>query len=153
MDCFRSGTLIWTKAATHGTAPAPRDSHTCSSFKNKFIVLGGEDSSNSYLSDIYILDAGMYEQCRTEFPFTPSIVSQLKTSFNFLPICYAYSDRLSLCCLRLPSCSPAFLCCCPTECLVVTSSLESVGRASHTFNSLRSVCIKKRLPHYSFDSA
>ncbi|CAM6124228.1 unnamed protein product [Calypogeia fissa] len=52
-----TSTLIWTKAATRGPAPAPRDSHTCSSYRNKFIVLGGEDSSNSYLSDIYILDA------------------------------------------------------------------------------------------------
>lgn len=52
-----TSTLIWIKAATRGPAPAPRDSHTCSSYKNNFIVLGGEDSSNSYLSDIYILNA------------------------------------------------------------------------------------------------
>ncbi|KAL2642337.1 hypothetical protein R1flu_009924 [Riccia fluitans] len=49
--------FLWTRAATTGTPPAPRDSHTCSSYKNAFIVLGGEDSSNSYLSDIHILDA------------------------------------------------------------------------------------------------
>ncbi|KAL3695736.1 hypothetical protein R1sor_009812 [Riccia sorocarpa] len=47
----------WTRAGTTGTPPAPRDSHTCSSYKNAFIVFGGEDSSNSYLSDIHILDA------------------------------------------------------------------------------------------------
>ncbi|KAL2642336.1 hypothetical protein R1flu_009923 [Riccia fluitans] len=49
--------FFWTKAATLGTPPAPRDSHTCSSYKNMFFVLGGEDSSNSYLSDIHVLDA------------------------------------------------------------------------------------------------
>ncbi|KAL3695735.1 hypothetical protein R1sor_009811 [Riccia sorocarpa] len=52
-----TNTLHWTRAPTTGTPPAPRDSHTCSSYKNAFIVLGGEDSSNSYLSDIHILDA------------------------------------------------------------------------------------------------
>ncbi|BFI26818.1 Rab9 effector protein with kelch motifs [Marchantia polymorpha subsp. ruderalis] len=60
-------TFQWTKAATLGTAPAPRDSHTCSSYRNTFIVLGGEDSSNSYLSDIYVLDADtlVWKELRT----------------------------------------------------------------------------------------
>lgn len=49
--------LSWTMAATSGIPPSPRDSHTCSSWKNKIIVLGGEDASDSYLSDVYILDA------------------------------------------------------------------------------------------------
>ncbi|KAJ7544879.1 hypothetical protein O6H91_09G097200 [Diphasiastrum complanatum] len=49
-------TFFWAKLVTLGTPPARRDSHTCSSFKNKFIVLGGEDGSNSYLSDVHILD-------------------------------------------------------------------------------------------------
>lgn len=60
MMCHLTATFQWTKAATLGTAPAPRDSHTCSSYRNTFIVLGGEDSSNSYLSDIYVLDAGKF---------------------------------------------------------------------------------------------
>eukprot|EP01018_Ginkgo_biloba_P035302 Gb_19518 [translate_table: standard] len=50
-------TLSWTRAATTGIPPSPRDSHTCSSWKNKIIVLGGEDASDYYLSDVHILDA------------------------------------------------------------------------------------------------
>ncbi|GFS40345.1 galactose oxidase/kelch repeat superfamily protein [Actinidia rufa] len=40
-----------------GSLPAKRDSHTCSSWKNKIIVIGGEDSYDYYLSDVHILDA------------------------------------------------------------------------------------------------
>uniref|UniRef100_A0A0D6R3K1 DCD domain-containing protein n=1 Tax=Araucaria cunninghamii TaxID=56994 RepID=A0A0D6R3K1_ARACU len=54
-------TLTWKKAATKGTPPTPRDSHTCSSWKNQIIVLGGEDASDYYLSDVYILDADTLE--------------------------------------------------------------------------------------------
>ncbi|KAA8542560.1 hypothetical protein F0562_023712 [Nyssa sinensis] len=50
-------TFVWKHAVTSGTPPAKRDSHTCSSWKNKIIVIGGEDSSNYYLSDVHILDA------------------------------------------------------------------------------------------------
>lgn len=50
-------TLVWKCAATSGIPPIPRDSHTCSSWKNKLIVLGGEDASDCYLSDVHMLDA------------------------------------------------------------------------------------------------
>ncbi|CAK9147944.1 unnamed protein product [Ilex paraguariensis] len=50
-------TFVWKRAATSGTPPAKRDSHTCSAWKNKIIVIGGEDSCDYYLSDVYILDA------------------------------------------------------------------------------------------------
>ncbi|PKA59848.1 Acyl-CoA-binding domain-containing protein 4 [Apostasia shenzhenica] len=50
-------TLVWERAVTSGTPPVPRDSHTCSSWKNKLIVLGGEDASDCYLADVHMLDA------------------------------------------------------------------------------------------------
>ncbi|XP_061351969.1 uncharacterized protein LOC133296940 [Gastrolobium bilobum] len=49
-------TFVWKCATTSGTAPSPRDSHTCSSWKNKIIVIGGEDERDYYLSDVHILD-------------------------------------------------------------------------------------------------
>ncbi|CAM6047345.1 unnamed protein product [Sphagnum compactum] len=51
-------TFTWAKAATSGTLPSPRDSHSMSSWNNKLFVLGGEDGSNSFLADAYVLDAG-----------------------------------------------------------------------------------------------
>ncbi|XP_068654159.1 uncharacterized protein [Aristolochia californica] len=49
--------FVWKEAITSGHPPSARDSHTCSSWKNKIIVVGGEDSSDYYLSDVYVLDA------------------------------------------------------------------------------------------------
>uniref|UniRef100_A0A0R0JV95 Uncharacterized protein n=1 Tax=Glycine max TaxID=3847 RepID=A0A0R0JV95_SOYBN len=49
-------TFVWKCATTSGTPPSPRDSHSCSSWKNKIIVIGGEDGHDYYLSDIHILD-------------------------------------------------------------------------------------------------
>ncbi|XVE54676.1 hypothetical protein DITRI_Ditri03aG0101200 [Diplodiscus trichospermus] len=50
-------TYVWKCAATSGNPPSARDSHTCSSWKNKIIVIGGEDGHDYYLSDVHILDA------------------------------------------------------------------------------------------------
>lgn len=52
--------FIWKRAITSGTPPSARDSHTCSSWRNKIIVIGGEDASDYYLSDVHILDVGMF---------------------------------------------------------------------------------------------
>lgn len=52
-------TFVWKKAVTTGTPPSARDSHTCSSWKNKIIVIGGEDGRDYYLSDVHILDTGL----------------------------------------------------------------------------------------------
>ncbi|XP_010260388.1 PREDICTED: rab9 effector protein with kelch motifs-like isoform X3 [Nelumbo nucifera] len=49
-------TFMWKHALTSGTPPSARDSHTCSSWMNKIIVVGGEDASDYYLSDVHILD-------------------------------------------------------------------------------------------------
>lgn len=49
-------TLVWRRAVTSGTPPSARDSHTCSAWKHKIVVIGGEDASDYYLSDVHILD-------------------------------------------------------------------------------------------------
>ncbi|KAH7278114.1 hypothetical protein KP509_38G025100 [Ceratopteris richardii] len=53
--------LQWSKVDTKGKPPVPRDSHTCSTYESKLIVLGGEDSSNSLLGDVQILDTSTME--------------------------------------------------------------------------------------------
>ncbi|XP_010539984.1 PREDICTED: acyl-CoA-binding domain-containing protein 4 isoform X2 [Tarenaya hassleriana] len=50
-------TFVWKRAVTTGNPPSARDSHTCSSWINKIIVIGGEDGHDYYLSDVHILDA------------------------------------------------------------------------------------------------
>lgn len=52
-------TFSWKRVFPSGTPPSKRVSHTCASWKNKIIVIGGEDSFNYYLSDVHILDAGI----------------------------------------------------------------------------------------------
>ncbi|PWA99830.1 galactose oxidase/kelch, beta-propeller [Artemisia annua] len=49
-------TMVWKRVATNGIPPAKRNSHTCVSWKNKIIVIGGEDTQNYYLSDVHMLD-------------------------------------------------------------------------------------------------
>ncbi|KAG5380967.1 hypothetical protein IGI04_028809 [Brassica rapa subsp. trilocularis] len=49
-------TLTWQRAVTAGNPPSARDSHTCSTWKNKIIVVGGEDLDDYYYSDVHILD-------------------------------------------------------------------------------------------------
>ncbi|GMH21904.1 hypothetical protein Nepgr_023747 [Nepenthes gracilis] len=56
MHILNTETFVWQCAATSGTPPAARDSHTCSSWKNQIIVIGGEDEHDYYLSDVHILD-------------------------------------------------------------------------------------------------
>ncbi|CAI9281517.1 unnamed protein product [Lactuca saligna] len=50
-------TMLWKRVATTGIPPAKRNSHTCVSWKNKIIVIGGEDTQNYYMSDVHMLDA------------------------------------------------------------------------------------------------
>ncbi|XP_059640606.1 nitrile-specifier protein 5 isoform X2 [Cornus florida] len=66
-------TFVWKRAVTSGSPPAKRDSHTCSSWKSKIVVIGGEDTYNYYLSDVHILDADTL------------IWSKLNTSGELLP--------------------------------------------------------------------
>ncbi|KAL9148457.1 hypothetical protein ABFS82_12G042500 [Erythranthe guttata] len=57
-------TFSWKRVVPSGTPPSKRDSHSCSSWKNKIIVIGGEDSCDYYLSDVYILDADTLVWCK-----------------------------------------------------------------------------------------
>lgn len=58
-----SDNFAWHRAITSGNPPSARDSHTCSSWKNLIIVIGGEDFSDYYLSDVYIFDVGLCLLC------------------------------------------------------------------------------------------
>ncbi|CAN8292586.1 unnamed protein product [Cochlearia groenlandica] len=53
-------TYVWKRAVTIGSPPSARDSHTCSSWKNKIVVIGGEDGHDYYLSDVHILDTDTF---------------------------------------------------------------------------------------------
>ncbi|WZZ80524.1 hypothetical protein YC2023_101096 [Brassica napus] len=53
-------TYVWKRATTIGNPPSARDSHTCSSWKNKIVVIGGEDGHDYYLSDVHILDTDTF---------------------------------------------------------------------------------------------
>ncbi|XP_048443687.1 tip elongation aberrant protein 1 isoform X1 [Pyrus x bretschneideri] len=66
-------TFVWKRATTSGNPPSRRDSHTCSSWKNKLIVIGGEDGHDYYLSDVHILDTDTL------------IWRELKTTGQFMP--------------------------------------------------------------------
>ncbi|EFJ15144.1 hypothetical protein SELMODRAFT_42940, partial [Selaginella moellendorffii] len=56
LHVLNTSTFVWKKISTTGVSPIPRDSHTCSSYKNCFVVMGGEDGGNAYLNDVHILD-------------------------------------------------------------------------------------------------
>ncbi|KAD2805962.1 hypothetical protein R6Q59_027963 [Mikania micrantha] len=49
-------TMVWKRMAITGIPPSKRNSHTCVSWTNKIIVIGGEDTQNYYLSDVQMLD-------------------------------------------------------------------------------------------------
>ncbi|EFJ04966.1 hypothetical protein SELMODRAFT_431919 [Selaginella moellendorffii] len=56
LHVLNTNTFVWKKISTTGVSPISRDSHTCSSYKNCFVVMGGEDGGNAYLNDVHILD-------------------------------------------------------------------------------------------------
>ncbi|KAK4752537.1 hypothetical protein SAY87_021335 [Trapa incisa] len=77
-------TFVWKKAVTTGTLPSARDSHTCSSWKNKIIVIGGEDGRDYYLSDVHILDTDtlMWKQLPTTGQMLPPRAGHSTVSFG-----------------------------------------------------------------------
>ncbi|MCE3050078.1 hypothetical protein HAX54_046438 [Datura stramonium] len=49
-------TLVWKRIVPSGIPPSKRESHSCSSWNGKIIIIGGQDTSNFYQSDVHILD-------------------------------------------------------------------------------------------------
>ena len=78
-------TFVWKQATTSGTPPSPRDSHTCSSWKNKVIVIGGEDAHDYYLSDVHILDTGT-----SHFSQVASLINDMVDCRCSCRICSSY---------------------------------------------------------------
>ncbi|KAK7330276.1 hypothetical protein VNO77_24466 [Canavalia gladiata] len=77
-------TFVWKCATTSGTPPSPRDSHTCSSWKNKIIVIGGEDGRDYYLSDVHILDTDtlIWRELNTSGELLPPRAGHSTVSFG-----------------------------------------------------------------------
>ncbi|XP_051116770.1 tip elongation aberrant protein 1-like [Andrographis paniculata] len=57
-------TFVWKRVVPSGTPPTKRNSHTCSSWRNKIIVIGGEDAYDYYLSDVHVLDCDTLVWCK-----------------------------------------------------------------------------------------
>ncbi|XVE56785.1 hypothetical protein DITRI_Ditri04bG0038900 [Diplodiscus trichospermus] len=76
--------FVWKRAATSGNAPSARDSHTCSSWNNKVIVIGGEDGHDYYLSDVHILDADtlMWNELNTSGQMLPPRAGHSTVAFG-----------------------------------------------------------------------
>ncbi|ONI08899.1 hypothetical protein PRUPE_5G207100 [Prunus persica] len=77
-------TFVWKHATTSGNPPSPRDSHTCSSWKNKIFVIGGEDGHDYYLSDVHILDADtlMWRELNTSGQLLPPRAGHSTVAFG-----------------------------------------------------------------------
>ncbi|KAI4335890.1 hypothetical protein L6164_014488 [Bauhinia variegata] len=77
-------TFVWKCVVTSGTPPSPRDSHTCSSWKNKVIVIGGEDRHDYYLSDVHILDTDtlIWRELNTSGQLLPPRAGHSTVSFG-----------------------------------------------------------------------
>ncbi|KAI3454718.1 hypothetical protein Pfo_011381 [Paulownia fortunei] len=66
---MREGSEIfsWKRIVPSGTSPSKRDSHSCSSWRNEIIVIGGERSCDYYLSYVLVLDADILIQRSRRF--------------------------------------------------------------------------------------
>ncbi|XP_011012262.1 PREDICTED: host cell factor-like [Populus euphratica] len=75
---------VWKQAITTGTPPSARDSHTCSSWRDKIIVIGGEDGHDYYLSDVHILDTEtlVWEELNTSGQKLPPRAGHSTVSFG-----------------------------------------------------------------------
>ncbi|XP_047265784.1 kelch domain-containing protein 3 isoform X1 [Capsicum annuum] len=57
-------TLVWKRIVPSGIPPSKRESHSCSSWNSKIIIIGGQDTSNYYQSDVHIFDADTLSWCK-----------------------------------------------------------------------------------------
>ncbi|KAL3748623.1 hypothetical protein ACJRO7_009800 [Eucalyptus globulus] len=83
-------TFVWKRAMTTGTPPSARDSHSCSTWKNKMIVIGGEDGRDYYLSDAHILDADtlMWKELNTTGHMLPPRAGHSTVAFGKILFVY-----------------------------------------------------------------
>ncbi|XP_048135838.1 serine/threonine-protein phosphatase BSU1-like isoform X4 [Rhodamnia argentea] len=83
-------TFVWKKAMTTGIPPSARDSHSCSTWKNKMIVIGGEDGRDYYLSDAHILDADtlMWKELNTTGHMLPPRAGHSTVAFGKILFVY-----------------------------------------------------------------
>ncbi|RXH77423.1 hypothetical protein DVH24_023697 [Malus domestica] len=92
-------TFVWKRATTSGNPPSRRDSHTCSSWKNKLIVIGGEDGHDYYLSDVHILDTDtlIWRELKTTGQFMPPRGGHCTVAFgNNLFVFGGFTDAQNL---------------------------------------------------------
>ncbi|XP_060206528.1 protein GLUTELIN PRECURSOR ACCUMULATION 3-like isoform X2 [Lycium barbarum] len=61
---LNTDTLVWKHLAPSGTPPSKRETHACSSWNNKMIIIGGEDTNHNYLSDVHVLDTDTLAWCK-----------------------------------------------------------------------------------------
>ncbi|CAI5984069.1 unnamed protein product [Closterium sp. NIES-64] len=86
---FNPDTMRWARVATTGTAPSPRDSHSCCAWGNQLIVFGGEDSRNCYLSDVFVLDT------RDRNPFPMQAVHVAVTAGRYMVVFGGFTVSLA----------------------------------------------------------
>ncbi|KAL3748626.1 hypothetical protein ACJRO7_009802 [Eucalyptus globulus] len=92
-------TFAWKKAMTTGMPPSPRHTHSCSTWKNKMIVIGGEDGHDNYLSDVHILDADtlMWKELNTTGHMLPPRAGYLTITFGKILFVYGgYTEAQKL---------------------------------------------------------
>ncbi|TQD72389.1 hypothetical protein C1H46_042080 [Malus baccata] len=92
-------TFVWKRAMTSGNPPSRRDSHTCSSWKNKLIVIGGEDGHDYYLSDVHIFDTDtlIWRELKTTGQFMPPRGGHCTVAFgNNLFVFGGFTDAQNL---------------------------------------------------------
>ncbi|KAL3748628.1 hypothetical protein ACJRO7_009804 [Eucalyptus globulus] len=88
-------TFVWNKAMMTSIPPSPRHTHSCSTWKNKMIVIGGEDGHDNYLSDVHILDADtlMWKELNTTGHMLPPRAGYLTITFGkFLLVYGGYTE-------------------------------------------------------------
>ncbi|XP_030530752.2 RING finger protein B-like [Rhodamnia argentea] len=92
-------TFVWKKATTTGIPPSPRESHSCSTWKNKMIVIGGEDEHDYHFSDVHILDTDtlMWKELNTTGDMLPPRAGHSTVTFGKILFVYGgYTEAQKL---------------------------------------------------------
>ncbi|KAJ0980164.1 hypothetical protein J5N97_008419 [Dioscorea zingiberensis] len=68
LHMYAPASSSWTSCSMAGEPPCPRFGHTCSYWEGKLIVIGGQDLSGNYFSDIHIFYTGTQMWMKLETP-------------------------------------------------------------------------------------